>query len=240
MRVVLALGVCVPTFVDDAAGVSEAIRDLLALGVRESVGETDAVDVTVDVSDKDGVPVADADAVEDAVTVAAGVGNAVRVSLALGIRVRRRTRSFSESAIYTMPAVSTATPRGPPSIASVPAPPSPLKPCSPLPATVIMMPVLAVHSRIRLLLSSAMYTLPTASVVTPHGLWSAALTPTPPSPLKPGTPLPAIVVMIPVLFVHRRTRLLPKSAMYALPTASTATPFGVRSFALVAAPPSPL
>ncbi len=51
-------------------------------------------------------------------------------------------------------------------------------------------------------------------------------------------PLPATVVMIPLVFTFRM-RLLPLSAMYTLPSESTVTPFGLLSPALSAGPLSP-
>ena len=51
----------------------------------------------------------------------------------------------------------------------MPAPPSPLNAALPLPAIVVIMPVLAVHMRIRLLLESAMYTLLVLSSATLTG-----------------------------------------------------------------------
>ena len=54
----------------------------------------------------------------------------------------RRTRWLLESAMNTLPAPSTATPDGFHNEALVPAPPSPLKPSVPLPATVLRTPVL--------------------------------------------------------------------------------------------------
>ena len=80
-----------------------------------------------------------------------------------------RTRLLTESATYTLLVTSTATPNGRANIAFIPAPPSPLKPMLPLPAIVVMMPVLAVHFRTRWLYSSATYTFPAKSTATPRG-----------------------------------------------------------------------
>ena len=57
----------------------------------------------------------------------------------------------------------------------------------------------ALISRTRLLLKSETYTLPEASNTTPAGNHSSAVAGAPPSPRNPPVPLPAIVVMIPVL-----------------------------------------
>ena len=54
---------------------------------------------------------------------------------------RRRTRLLAVSATYTLPAASTQAPCGLERRALVPAPPSPLKPWLPLPATVVMTPL---------------------------------------------------------------------------------------------------
>src|SRR5581483_9062150 len=52
------------------------------------------------------------------------------------------------------------------------------------------------------------------------------------------TPVPAIVVIVPPAETLR-TRLSPESLITKLPSASTATPFGARSCAALADPPSP-
>src|SRR6266705_3023330 len=79
-----------------------------------------------------------------------------------------RIRRFPASAMYTLPAGSTATPLGSYNEAEVAGPPSPSNPCLPLPAMVLMIPAV-LTLRIRLLPSSAMYTLPAGSTATPRG-----------------------------------------------------------------------
>src|SRR5664280_18204 len=82
-----------------------------------------------------------------------------------------------------------------------------------------------------------MYRLPAASTARlpgPRQAWVAG----PPSPQKATVPLPATVVMVPS-GATRRPRLLPGSAMYRLPAASTARPLGMSRQAWVAGPPSP-
>src|SRR5881296_1293217 len=79
-----------------------------------------------------------------------------------------RIRRFPASAMYTLPAGSTATPLGSYNEAEVAGPPSPLNPCLPLPAMVLMIPAV-LTLRIRLLPSSAMYTFPAGSTATPRG-----------------------------------------------------------------------
>src|SRR5579871_2203440 len=148
-----------------------------------------------------------------------------------------RIRLFRVSAMYTLPAASTATARGPLSMALVASPPSPEKPAWPFPATVVMVPP-GVTWRMRLLLRSAMYRLPLESTATPVGWLSDALVAAPPSPENPCVPLPAYVEMIP-LGVSRRTRPLVRSEIYKFPALSKAMPQGDPIAALVASPPSP-
>ena len=53
------------------------------------------------------------------------------------------------SAMSTLPPPSDAIPDGPAKLALVPGPPSPLKPETPVPATVVMTPVPAASQRMR-------------------------------------------------------------------------------------------
>ena len=85
---------------------------------------------------------------------------------------------------------------------------------------------------------SAMKTLPDGSTATPKGLFKRAPVAGPKSPLKPAVPVPAIVVMMP-LVATLRTTLESRSAMKTLPAASMAMPMGKFSCARVAGPPSP-
>ena len=94
----------------------------------------------------------------------------------------RRTRELSESAMKRFPAPSSATPTGPASCAAVAGPPSPPKPCSPVPATVVMMPVTVSTRRTRPLEASAMKRFPAPSSATPTGKSSRAAVAGPPSP----------------------------------------------------------
>src|SRR3990172_215060 len=84
-----------------------------------------------------------------------------------------------------------------------------------------------------------MNTLPPPSTATPNGLYSWALVAAAPSPENPGVPVPAIVLINPVPPSTRRTRWLEESAINTLPPPSTATPYGLYSWALVAAGPAP-
>src|ERR1039457_3865884 len=99
--------------------------------------------------------------------------------------------------------------------------------------------VLGVNSRMRLLLVSAMKTFPFPSTATPSGAINAAEVASPPSPLKPGVPLPATVLIVPA-GVTIRMRSLPLSTMNRLPAPSTATSQGSNNSAEVAGPLSPL
>src|SRR5437764_638988 len=188
-----------------------------------------------------------------------------------------RIRRFPASAMYTLPAGSTATPLGSYNEAEVAGPPSPLNPCLPLPAMVLMIPaVLTLRIRLppgstkisigttevavagppsppkisppspatvlmipavftlrtRLFLGSVMYRLPETSTARLHASNEAAVA-SPPSPLNPEVPLPAIVLMSPTVSTLR-IRLFPRSAMYTLPAGSTATPLGPFNDAVVA------
>ena len=120
----------------------------------------------------------------------------------------------------TSPAASSATPAGLLS-SKLKGPLSPVKP--PLPATVVMTPVAWFTSRMRSFMESLMKTSPAASTATPSGQLSSALVAGPPSPEKPPFPLPATVVMTPVVWFTSRTRLFKASAMKRSPAASTAT-----------------
>ena len=95
-----------------------------------------------------------------------------------------------------------ATFAGQMSRAAVAGPPSPLKPCTPVPATVVMIPS-GLTFRTRLLSVSAMKRFPCPSAVTPQGRASIALVAGPPSPLKPYDPFPATVVMMPAGLTFR-------------------------------------
>src|SRR5580692_8446185 len=111
------------------------------------------------------------------------------------------------------PEVSTATQHGKYNDAEVAGPPSPENPRLPLPATVVMIPVIADTLRMRLLLVSAIKRLPEASTATLAGLFNNAEVAGPPSPEKlplftPSAPLPATVVMTPLDDTFR-IRLLP-------------------------------
>jgi hypothetical protein len=106
------------------------------------------------------------------------------------------------------PALSTAIPSGSASVALVAAIPSLLYPLVPLPATVLISPVLELTRRIRLFAASAMKMFPTLSTATSVGPVSSALEAAIPSPLYPLVPLPATVLIKPVLPLTLRIRPL--------------------------------
>jgi hypothetical protein len=83
-----------------------------------------------------------------------------------------------------------------------------------------------------------MNTFPAPSETTEVGYDSDASVAGPPSPENAACPLPAMVLIVPDGDTFRIAMLL-ASAMYRLPVASTVTPVGVSSDALVATPPSP-
>ncbi len=153
------------------------------------------------------------------------------------LRSTIRTRALRRSAIKRLPALSNAMPVGFCSCALVARPPSPLNPGVPVPATVVMTP-LVFTIRTRALRRSAIKRLPALSNAIPVGFCSCALVARPPSPLNPGVPVPATVVMTPLVFTIR-TRALRRSAIKRLPALSNAIPVGFCSCALVAWPSSP-
>ena len=113
-----------------------------------------------------------------------------------------RIRLLSRSLMNRSPELSTATSYGSWSVAAVASPPSPenepwSNPTGPLPATVEMMPVASMR-RIRLLMWSATYSEPSEAAAMPSGQYSCAAVAGPPSPEKPGEPVPANVVIVPL------------------------------------------
>ena len=79
---------------------------------------------------------------------------------------------------------------------------------------------------------------PSAVTAMPAGWASSACVAGLPSPVNPGVPVPATVVIVPSAET-RRIRLLTVSAIRKPPSGSEATPCGAASCALVAGPPSP-
>jgi hypothetical protein len=143
--------------------------------------------------------------------------------------------------MYTKhPLGSTAILDGLFSVAELADRPSALKPETPVPAKIIMVPF--GHTlRMRLLSVSAMKTLPVVvSTATSTGFCKVAEVAGPPSSMELSTSVPATVVIVP--FDHTlRMRWLKASAMKMLPVVeSTATPSGLCKVAEVAGPPSPL
>ena len=89
---------------------------------------------------------------------------------------------------------------------------------TPVPAMVLMIPS-GVTRRTRLLLVSAMYSVPSAARAIERGVLIWAASAGPPSPEKPPLPTPATVVTVPSTAI-RRMRWLPESATNRLPAAS--------------------
>src|SRR5439155_994194 len=135
------------------------------------------------------------------------------------------------------PSAVTAVPAGPQSRAAVAGPPSPENPHTPVPARVVIVP-LGDTRLTRSPSNSAIKMPPSAVTATPSGRLSRAAVAGPPSPEKPLTPVPAMVVIIP-LGDTRRTRLFSGSAMRKPPSAVTATALAELNRAAVAGPPSP-
>ena len=99
--------------------------------------------------------------------------------------------------------MSTNKPKGWFNLALVAGPLSPLYPAMPLPATVVIFPLVSIL-RTRLLLLSARNKLPLLSMVRPLGKLSLAAVEGPPSPAKPAKPSPAIVEITPSVPTFRR------------------------------------
>src|SRR5436189_1417303 len=118
----------------------------------------------------------------------------------------RRIRLFIESAMNRFPALSTATPCGSFNCDAAAGPPSPLKLYVPLPATVVITWVDGSVRRILKLKLSAINRLPALPSAMPLGAFNSAEVASPPSPLKPGVPSPAIVVITPVAASTLRIR----------------------------------
>ena len=110
-----------------------------------------------------------------------------------------RMRLLKYSAIKIFPDVSTTTPVGW-KTAAVAAITSFWKgDFIPLPATVVMMPVLADTFRMRLLPVSAIKTFPDLSTATSSGKFSGAVVAPTLSVSNPTSPVPASVVMMPLI-----------------------------------------
>jgi len=120
--------------------------------------------------------------------------------------------------------------------AAVAGPPSPLNPAV-VPAIVVIIPAVLIL-RTRALSASQKYKFPLASNAIPQALSILAAVAGPPSPLNPGTPVPAKVVTIPDGFTLRMAPPF-QSVKYILPVASFVMPVVVFIPIAVAAKPSP-
>ena len=137
---------------------------------------------------------------------------------------------FDESATYTLPTLSTATPYGASKLAAAPVP-SALPTTPSVPASVVTTPA-GVTWRMASLSLSATYTFPALSTATPSGRSKLAAGPV--ASALPTTPaVPASVVTTPAGVILRIV-LFPSSATYTFPALSTAAPNG--SLKLAAAP----
>ena len=116
-------------------------------------------------------------------------------------------------------------------------PPSPLQLVPPPPAIVKINPVTTDTERIRLLFVSAINNT-LLKYARPVGKSKRAVVANPPSPPKPGTPVPAIVVITPSREIDR-TRECPRSQKNITPAASSTSPHGPLKVANTAAAPSP-
>src|SRR5579871_6575065 len=74
---------------------------------------------------------------------------------------------------------------------------SPLYPATPVPAIVVMVPLVSIF-RTTWLCRSQKYTFPAGSVTIPRGSFNLAPVANPPSPEYPGAPVPAMVVIVKV------------------------------------------
>ena len=174
VRVAELLGVDVP--VEVGVELDEREAELLGVDVPVEVGvvldEREAELLGVDVPDGDGVavPVSDCDSVLGIrVVVNEDEGVALDDAVCEAGAANTRMRKLQTSPMKTLSSASTATETGELSSAYVPAPPSPLNPPTPDPATVTIMPVEMESKRMRLLPVSAMTRLPVASMATPCG-----------------------------------------------------------------------
>ncbi len=104
--------------------------------------------------------------------------------------VTMRTMLLPVSAINRLPLGSKAIADGEVSVAAVAGPLSPPLPVWPVPAKLLITPLVPT-TRTRLSAGSAMYRLPAASTARDEGEDMAADLAGPPSPLEPSAPLPA-------------------------------------------------
>src|SRR5271170_1938324 len=149
-------------------------------------------------------------------------------------------RLLNTSPTYILPSGVTTTPTGVAKLAASAGPPSPENPNVPLPANAVIILLAPSTRRIRLLPESEIKKLPAPFSETRSGEFRVALVATPPSPVFPAAPVPAIVVImrgVPVSIL--RITLLSVSATYRLPAASMSRPSGQSKLALTAGPPSP-
>ena len=117
-------------------------------------------------------------------------------------------------------------------------PPSPLNPATPVPATVVIIPVVASTLRILLFPWSAMKRLPAPSSASPNGRAKSAASAGPPSPPKPPSPVPTNVLKTPVDEIRKTLFRVVEDTKVLLPLESTAMPVTVYSACALAFCPS--
>ena len=117
----------------------------------------------------------------------------------------RRTRFVPRSAMKRSPSGDAAIPHGVWSAAPTAGLPSPKEAARPTPATVAMLPVSEEILRTTCASASAIRRSPFGATQRPRGARSRALVARPPSPVDPGSPVPATTVTIPVTGSTRRT-----------------------------------
>src|SRR5271170_2386849 len=178
-----------------------------------------------------------------ALTLRAWFANAAVVveRVMFGFRSTSLIRLLYKSPTYRLPRSFTTTPSGVAKLADSAGPLSPANAKFKFPANVVIIPVVPSTRRITLFPASEINRLPAPFADTRSGEFRVALVAKPPSPVCPGVPVPAIVVMIrgePVSIL--RITLLSVSETYRLPFESMSSPVGQLRVASTAGPPSPL
>lgn len=119
--------------------------------------------------------------------------------------VRRRMRSFNESDTKMVPFFSMNRREGSMLVCTA-APVSPFSSTCPVPAMVVIIPVVKLTRRMTLAKRSVISRLRWASRASEYGRERYASVALPPSPALPNVPVPAMVVIMPVTASTRRTR----------------------------------
>ena len=106
-----------------------------------------------------------------------------------------------------------------------------------MPITVVIAPVPTATMRTRKFAESDIYRFPSASRAMSRGRLSRALVAEPPLPVFPAVPVPAMVLMTPVVGLIDRTTWQASDDTKTMPVVSTATPNGPCMLTEVACPP---